>query len=82
MNSQTAVIGLLKRQLKTQSSTSCLELEALMQKQQTNLWERLLRSFMAVEQTARFFWPRFIKSITSEVDVTGTTFASGTAIPF
>lgn len=46
------------------------------------LWERLLRSFMAVEHTARFFWPRFIKSITSDVEVTGTMFASGTAIPF
>ena len=59
------------------SGTECTILQ-----KKTYLWERLLLSFMAVEQTARFFWPRFIKSITSAVDVTGTTFASGTASPF
>lgn len=37
---------------------------------------------MAVALTARFFWPRFIKYMTSDVDATGTRFASGTLIPF
>nr|GMD05802.1 hypothetical protein Iba_chr06bCG9930 [Ipomoea batatas] len=46
------------------------------------LWERLLRVFMAVAPTARFFCPRFIKLMTSGVDETGTTFASGTFKPF
>jgi len=57
-------------------------IECTILQKKTYLWERLLLSFMAVEQTARFFWPRFIKSITSAVDVTGTTFAPGTASPF
>jgi hypothetical protein len=37
---------------------------------------------MAVEPTARFFCPKFIKFKTSAVDETGTRFASGTLIPF
>ena len=36
---------------------------------------------MAVALTARFFWPRFIKLMTSEVVETGTNVASGTLIP-
>lgn len=45
------------------------------------LWERLLRSLSAVAPTARFLCPRFIRSITSDVDDTETRFASGTLSP-
>lgn len=46
------------------------------------LWERLLLSFKAVDPTARFLCPSFIRSITSYVEETGTRLASGTLRPF
>jgi len=45
------------------------------------LCDLLLRSLRAVAPTARFLWPRFISSITSLVDDTGTRHASGTLSP-
>ena len=48
----------------------------------TNLCDRLLRSFRAVEPTALFACPISIKSNTSEVDLTGCKLASGTTSPF
>jgi hypothetical protein len=50
--------------------------------EKTNLWERLLLSFIAVELFALFFKPMSISFMTSAVDLTGCILASGTAKPF
>lgn len=47
----------------------------------SNLWERLLLSFIAVALLALFFSPMSIRSITSWVNFTGNMLASGTAKP-
>ena len=46
------------------------------------LWDRLLRSFNAVEPTALFLCPIAMSSRTSSVQFTGSKLASGTFNPF